>query len=92
MGRGLKLGGQLRIHRNHDFSLLCAFSIPNLDLVSNPILEWLANDGSTDIHNPLLQNLRQVFFVRKVLSHFWLAIDERKDLLEAQILVHRNVQ
>ena len=66
MGARGKLGCHHRVHADHDLFLFCHNGITILNLVSDPIFEILTDYCGTDIDNPLLRNLGQVWLVRKV--------------------------
>ena len=58
MGAGRELGCHLGIHGYHDLLLLCHERVSVLDLLLDPHLEDLPEDGRAHVHNPLF-------------GHFW---------------------
>ena len=72
MVRGLHLGVDVDPH----LILLRPRGVPILDLLSHPILERLADDGSTDIDNPLLRDLGQVWLVPEVEPNVLMGTDK----------------
>ena len=89
---GLELGGHLRVHRNHDLLLLSHDGVALFDLIADPFFELLAHDYSANVDNPLLRHFLQVWLIRQVHLDPRLVANERKDLLDCEVLVLRHVQ
>ena len=92
MSGGLELGGQLRIHVDHDLLLLRHQGVALLNLLCDPVSETLAQHGSTYIDYPLFRNLRNVNLVRHVGFDLRHRSNILKDLLEREVLVLRHIQ
>ena len=87
MCAGLELRGHCRVHGDHNLILVSHVGVAVLDLFCDPVLEWLSDHSSQDIHDPLLGHLWQIHFVRQVVDDSWILSREFKDALEAQVLV-----
>ena len=61
MCAGLILLEQLRVHADHQSLLLCHRPVTLFDLIDYPFSELIAQDGSADVHNELLRDLRKVY-------------------------------
>ena len=83
MSGGLELLGHQWVDGNHHLTLVLHDHVPLLDLLSHPVAEVLANDCSTNVHDPLLRRLRQVTQVRKVAINSRLPVDEVHDVLHS---------
>ena len=91
MGACLEFLGHVRIHCDHEVPLVCHFSIAIFDLISNPSLELISEDCSTDIDDPLLRNLLEIRLIWQVQIGHWLVTDELQDLFDGQALVLRDM-
>ena len=49
--------GDLRVHLDHQVLLHGDLFVARLDLLPNPLVEGLADDGCSDVANPLLWGL-----------------------------------
>ena len=54
---GLEDFGNLSVHLNHEALPLLHLEVPNLDLLTDPIREYVLHHGVTDVRNPLLRRL-----------------------------------
>ena len=86
-----ELGSHSRIHLDHDLLLLSHQGVPFFNLLRDPCPEVITNHGSTNIHNPLFGNLREVLWIWEVIGDLRPCADEVGDTLERQILILRNV-
>ena len=66
MRAGRELSCHRWIHGNHNLFLLCHERVSILDLLLDPHLEDLAEDGRANVHNPLLGYLLQIDLVGEV--------------------------
>ena len=89
---GAELGRHRRIHGDHHLFLLLHEDVALLDLLIDPLLEGVPEDGGANVHDPLLGNLREVELVRQVEVDESLSGDEGHHLLDAEVLVLRHVQ
>ena len=92
MGGGGELLGHLGVHRDHELSLLRHLGIALLDLVGDPVLEWLTRHGSYNVDQPLLWRLGQVNRVWQVVEDARVVVDLLHDLLNRQALVLRDME
>jgi len=60
-------------------------------LLGYPGAEGSTNHGSTDIDNPLLGHLLEIWIVRQVGQDVRLELAEVADMLQGQVLVARHV-
>ena len=86
-----ELGSHGRIHLDHDLFLLSHQGVPLFNLLRDPCPEVITNHGSTNIHNPLFRDLREVLWIWEVIGDLRPCADEVGDTLERQILILRNV-
>ena len=91
MGGGTVLGGHLRVHSDHHLLLGIHEHVSFLNLVMDPLLEAITQNGSTYVDDPLLWHLWEVNVVWKVVGDIGLVADEFKDPLEGKVLVLRNI-
>ena len=91
MGAGVELGQHLWVHGDHDLLLFRHRCIPVLDLLADPLLEAVSEHGGTDIHEPLLRDLRDIDLVGEVLLDPWVLRREGQDLLDGEVAVLRDV-
>ena len=63
-----------------------------LDLLVDPLLESLSQDGRANVYQPLLWDLWKINIIWKVGVNGGLVTDIQKDLLDRQVLVLRHVQ
>ena len=70
------------IHADHELALLDCRSVLFLHLLIDPSLERHADDGSTDIDDPLLGDFGQVWIIGKVVGNVRQVADELEDLLD----------
>ena len=82
MSARVELHRHLRIHGDHDLSLVGHDGVPLLDLLRDPLLERLADDSGADVHNPLLWDFGQVWLIRQVPFHQRSANGKLQNLLE----------
>ena len=87
-----KFLGHDRIHGNHHVSLLGHLFVAVLNLLTDPLLEGLADHDGADVHDPLLRSLRKVDVVGEEVGDVWLVGDELEDLFDGERLVLRHVE
>ena len=92
MSGGLELGGQLRIHVDHDLLLLRHQSVALLNLLCDPFSEALAQHRRANIYNPLFWNLWNVNLVRQICFDLWHRSNICENLLEGEVLVLWHIQ
>ena len=86
--------GDLWVQLDRIAALLYDFTVPSLDLVTDPLGEEDLQDRRADITNPLLRSLVDLLLLRQVVEDLLVAsFKELADLLdgEALILRHRDV-
>ena len=81
----------LRVDGDHHVLLALHVLVPRFYLLSYPGAEGSTNYGSTDIDYPLLRDLLETGFVRKVIHDVLLLRGEGADMLQGQVLVARHV-
>ena len=86
-----KLGSHHGVHADHDLFLLGHNGITLFDLIGNPLLKILSDHCNTDIDDPLLGNLGQVWIVRQVVLDIRLSCDKFHHALHRQVLVLGHV-
>ena len=91
VGGGTEFGSHGRIHLDHNLLLLSHQGVPFFDLLRDPCPKVITNHGSTNIHNPLFGDLREVLWIWEVIGDLRPCADEVGDTLERQILILRNV-
>ena len=92
MGAGSELLSHDGIHGDHHVALLRHQGVAVFDMLADPSLEWLVDDGSTDVHEPLLRRLRQVLVVGEEGLDIGIVGDELEHLLDGEALVLRHVE
>ena len=92
VGAGSELLSHDGVHGDHHVALLRHQGVAVFDLLADPSLEWLVDDGSTDVHDPLLRRLRQVLVVGEEGLDIGIVGDELEDLLDGEALVLRHVE
>ena len=91
MSAGGKLRGHHWVHADHDLFLFGHDGIALFDLLGDPLLEILSDHCNTDIDNPLLRDLGQVWLVRQVVFDVRLPCDELHHALHRQVLILGHV-
>ena len=92
MGAVLELLIHLSVHLYHHVSFLRHQLVPILDLRTNPLLEWVADDRRADIDDPLLGRLYQINVVGEEVSDVGLVRYEVQYLLDREALVLRHME
>ena len=87
MGAGLELGRHLGIHGDHDLLLLRHEGVSLINLVVDPIPEWIADDRHTYVHDPLLRGMSEIGFVWEIRFDARSIGDKGEDLLQRKILI-----
>ena len=83
---------KLRIHGNHQALLLRHGPVAFLDLVPDPDVKLITQDGGADVNNELLGDLRQVNIFRQVILDLWLIGDELQHVFYRQAFVLGHIK
>ena len=92
-GRLLEDLGDLWVHVDHEVLLHCDLLVSHLDLLADPPVEGLPDDGRANVTDPLLGRFGQFeLWLRKIVEDLpVIGLEEHKHLLDAETLVPVNV-
>ena len=87
MGGGCELGSHLRVHGDHHLLLGAHDGVALFHLVMDPCSEFVAQNDSTDVDQPLLRDFGQVNVVWEEVTDVRFVSDEFEDAIDGQVLV-----
>ena len=81
--------GDLRVHLDHEVVLHGHLGVAGLDLLLDPLGEWLADHRGDDVADPLLRRLGQLnLLLRQILEDMRVVVGhEPHDLLDAEAFI-----
>ena len=81
---------QFWVQLNVDLLVHCELQVSSLDLLANPVGEWLANDCECHVCEEFLRQSSDFDNIWKPLRHLLMVLQESANVVDAESFISRN--